>query len=86
MSDFDMLVDMGVDAEKWTVEFHAVVTDGVLDGVPLSELLSPLPGNLVHTWFCNAIEAGRSQGYIEGLEFANEVVQRQLDLLGRTDV
>lgn len=78
MSDGELLAKMGLDAENWAVEFHGVVTDKVLDGDLVSDLLDPTPGNLLHGWFCNAIEAGRSAGYLEGfhdgLQRAEELV------------
>ena len=66
MNDGELLAAMGENAENWAVEFHGVLTDNVLDGAALSDLLNPAPGELLHGCFCNAIEAGRSAGYVEG--------------------
>lgn len=59
MTDGEMLAYLGTDAEKWAEAFcyfnpHLTET-------------SAKPGDTIHGWFCNAIEAGRSAGYSEGV-------------------
>jgi hypothetical protein len=63
-----MLARMGTDAEVWAREF-AEVFSRLGDGV-VAVHVDPTPGGPLHAWLCNAIEAGRSAGYSEGLRAA----------------
>lgn len=55
MSDGELLAEMGTDAAKWAKEFSRSM-DARLDSTP---------GERLHAWFCNAIEAGRTAGMAE---------------------
>lgn len=57
MNDGDLLAVMGTDAEAWAREMAKRIPG-----------LDPTPGELLHTWLANAIEAGRSAGYAAARE------------------
>ena len=67
-SDGEPLARLGVDAEAWAAEFVRIFGPIQLNG----EVDEGEPGDTLHAWFCNAIEAGRSAGYVEGVK-AEEV-------------
>jgi hypothetical protein len=60
MSEGEMLTFLGTDAEKWASAF--LHFNPHLEGMGVSDA----PGDTLHGWFANAIEAGRSAGYVEG--------------------
>lgn len=53
-SDGALLGRMGTDAVLWAQE--------MVKREPFTDL-DPTPGDLLHVWLCNAIEAGRAAGY-----------------------
>lgn len=63
-SDGEFLARMGTDAEVWAAEFVKVFPEAGLD---------PTPGEGLHGWFCNAIEAGRGEGYAEARRDAEKI-------------
>jgi hypothetical protein len=62
-TDGGILARLGVDAEKWANEFMAV-NDGEDLGIDEGVLLA---------WFANAIEAGRSAGFMDAVNNPAEV-------------
>lgn len=62
VSDVTLLKEMGTDGLKWTEEFCKHVTNA-----------DDLDEYQVFTWFANAIEAGRSAGYVQGCRESDAV-------------
>lgn len=84
-SDGDLLARIGTDASLWALEFvlHALVyAEG--GGDPLD----PTPGDFLHGWFANAIEAGRTAGHWAGVRAAEngqQSVERFLESFSPSD-
>lgn len=57
----EMVARIGTDGALWAAEFARVAHE---HGAQFPACL-PAPGELIHGWFANAIEAGRSAGYAE---------------------
>lgn len=68
----DLLARLGVDAAEWAAQFEATWHRLRAQGHSTGDLIDSTPGDWLHGWFCNAIEAGRSAGYAEGVK-AEEV-------------
>lgn len=61
----------GTDAAQWAEAFVKTMRaqpDADVSREKPEALFDPTPGGLLHSWFCNAIERGRSAGYAEAMK------------------
>ena len=72
-SDGELLARMGTDAAVWAAELVKSASAAAdREGTTMTEILAdPEPGAFLHAWLCNAIEAGRSAGYVAGRSAAD---------------
>jgi hypothetical protein len=71
-TDGELLAEMGTDAEKWAREMARALGNAG-EGDPTGDMDSA-PGSMLHTWLCNAIEAGRTAGEKAGHTAAAKAV------------
>ena len=77
-TDAEFLTRLGTDAAKWAAAFCSAYER-------LDFNIDPTPGDYLHAWFCNMIEAGRSAGYSEATRDANTLSHRAALAAGRAD-